>query len=798
MAERGAGGTAVAAGEIGRARPRVEARRAVRGEGGYVDDHGLPRMLHAVFVRSPHAHARVTTIETTAARAMPGVRAVLTAADLRDEIAPIDFTTGIEGHRVPRFPALAEQRVRFDGDPVAVVLAESRAQAADAAARVEVGYAVLPCVLGVEAASDPSSPVLHTDLGSNVVYDDPPDEHVYGDVDGAFARADRIVHATVRSQRHGGVPLEARGGLASFDPGTGELRYRVTAQSAHSVRHQLARHLGLDHQAVHVVIGDVGGAFGSKWSVSREDIVVCAAARRCGRPVRWTEDRAEALRSAGSAREDTVRMEAAVTDGGELLAVRAHVVMNQGAYPTAAPMPAIADLVRVTLPAALRLPAFGFRATVVASNKSPYFTYRGPGAVETLARERLLDAIARELDLDPVELRRRETITAAEQPASMATGATLDRVTVRETLDRAVAQVDLPAFRAEQRVGWERGVYRGVGIVTSLQPNPAFADWWQSWGSMQEPEPVRLAVGPDGRVTVLLSQAPGGQGHETTMAQIGAAELSVPFESVRVVTGDSDRGAFFFFGTSGSGNAPMTGGAVAVAARRLRAQLERAAAAVHEVAADGVELRDGAFTMPDGSVVPLRALAEHVHLRPDRSAATVFDLELAHSFRRGPGGWWCATAACWVDVDVDLGTVRLERFLVVHDCGTAINPAVVRGQLQGGVAQGIGGALYEEHAYADDGRMIARDLHDYLLPRATEIPPIEIVTLPPASAVDLDFRGVGEGGAVIASAAVVQAVEDALRPFGARFDQLPLRPELVRTAIVAGTAGTERDRQGRG
>lgn len=773
--------------EIGSERRSVEARRLLTGLGSFVDDFAEAHMLHGVFVRSPYAHARVRRIDTGRALAVPGVHAVLTAAELIAVLDSIHFDSGIDGHQVPAFPALAADTVRFHGEPVAFVLGSDRAVAEDGAAAVHIVYEPLPHVLDVEDALAPGAPVLHTGAGGNAVYDDGPDAVTYGNVAAAFAAATRIVDRTVRQGRHGGVPMEGRGGIARWDAGRSQLHYRVTAQSAHSVRHHLAKFLRLPSTSVDVVIGDVGGAFGSKWSISREDFVVCAAARITRRPVKWTEDRREALMSAGSAREDIVHMQAALGAQDEVLGLRVHVVMNQGAYPTAGSMPAIAGLVRTTLPAALKIGAYGFRSTIVATNKSPYFTYRGPGAVETLARERLLDAIADQLGRDRVELRRALTVTAAEQPTRMVTGSRLERVTVAEALDRAVELAGLPAFRAAQDQARAAGRYPGVGFATSLQPNPAFPDWWKDLGMMNEPEPVRIAVGPDGLVTVTLSQAPSGQLHQTTMAQVCADELHVPFDDVRVRTGDSRTGPFFFFGTSGSGGAPMAAGAVAVAARRLRTQLAEVASRLLGGPADGVELTDGAFWL-DGrpSGLDLAALAEQLHLHPDRAPATIFDLEVAESYRGGPGGWWSAAATCWVEVDPLTGVVDVQRLLVVHDCGRAINPAVVRGQIRGGVAQGVGGALYEEHAYRPDGTLGADSLHEYLLPGASDLPRIEVEELDRPEQIDLDFRGVGEGGAVIAPAAVVAAVEDALQPFGVRLDQLPLTPERIRMAITGG------------
>jgi carbon-monoxide dehydrogenase large subunit len=758
---------------------RVEDARVLTGRGRYVDDVVLPGMLHAAFVRSPYPHARLTSIDVAAARAMPGVVAVLTGADLQQLTNPMTIQM-LPGYRSPVFYPLATDRVRFVGDPVAVVIAESRYLAEDARDEVQVDYEPLQAVVTIEQALEPSGPALFDEVGSNVVFQD---SHTYGDVDTVFAGADRVFKETFRQHRYANVPMETRGCVAHFDPGTEELTYYVATQSPHGVRFALSGLLNQPAQRMRVVSNDVGGAFGLKGFVYREDVAIAAASKRLGQPIKWIEDRNEHLMASAHAREEDVAVEAAVANDGTLLGLKARLVMNQGSYPLL-PFPSalFTAIMRVMMPGPYRVQALQFDTTVVASNKAPYVAYRGPWEVETWVRERLLDVIARELQIDPIEIRRRNIVTAEEQPRPMITGPMLERMSARQTLDRAVELMDYSSFRAAQAEARQHGRYKGVGIATFIEaaPGPRNMSEALGFGLGKERAHVRMEI--DGHLTVITAQMPHGQGHETTLAQVAADEMGVPFEHVKVLYGDTRVTPFSLIGTGGSRAATMASGAVLYGTRHIKEKVLNAAAGMLEASPADLEIENAMISVRGAPqrTVPLAQIAmmsymAPAHLPPDAQGG----LEATNDFDGDEGGWSQATHACWVDVDPETGQVKIDRYLVVEDCGTLINPAIVEGQVRGGVAQGIGGVLYEHAAYDDDGQFLAGTFMDYLLPTTTEVPNIEIEHLetPPIS--DVNFRGVGEGGAIAAPAALTNAIEDALAPLGVKITEQWLPPSRI-------------------
>jgi len=763
---------------------RVEDRRILVGRGRYVDDIALPGMLHAAFARSLVAHARIVSIDVTEARALPGVVGVFTAADLESFAKPLNFDFQIEGHRPPVHEALARDKVRFVGDPIVLVVAESRALAEDAAELVLVEYEELPVVMTAAEGLMPDAAVLFEELGDNVIHRDREDQFVFGDIEGAFAAADRVVSATFTQHRHGLVPMECRGGVAHYDPGPDELTYYASTQSPHLWRMYLSQLLGIPQNRTRVLCKDVGGAFGSKWSIYREDVAIAAASKSLGLPVKWIEDRQENLTAGGSAREETVDADFAVTEEGVIQAIRVRMTMNHGAYPAMPPSPVFAALVRATLLSALRVPIYAFHTTIVATNKNPYISYRGPGASETLVRERMMDIVARELGMDPVEIRRRNLLRSDEQPWRMPSGATVDRAPALETLEAVLEHFDYGEFREEQRQARMQGRYIGVGFSNSIQPTPGFADWWESIGFPMEKDPSRVRLEPDGRVTVITSQMPHGQGHETTLAQIAADEMGVPFDHVTVLTGDTQLTPYYFFGTGASRAAHMASGSVLFTTRELKRKVLEVAAHMLEANADDLEIADGIVRAKDTPArsVTLEELATTAFMAPDRLPAhadLVLDVRQSYRPDEVGGGWAATTHVCVVEVDLTSGFVKIPRYLVVEDCGKMINPAIVEGQIRGGIAQGIGGMLYEHAAYDEDGQFLSGTFMTYLLPSAMEIPDIEIHHLELETDAEVDFRGVGEGGAIIAPAAVANAVEDALASFGVTIDSFPLTPPRI-------------------
>ena len=767
---------------VGSSVPRREDLRLLTGRGTFVDDVTLPNMVHAAFLRSPFASARIRRLNVAVARELAGVHAVLTAADLEGVVRPIAFATGIEGHKVPVYTALTGDRARFVGDPVAVVIADDRGCAEDALAAIEVEWEDLPAVVTVDEALAPEAPLVFEELGDNVVYHA---LHEYGDLDDAFARADRIVSVPVRQGRLTSSALETRGIVVDVDPADGSMTVYASSKAPHMLRQRIAEHLDHDLLRTRAVIRDVGGAFGGKGAIWREDLVVAAASKLLGRPVKWIEDRTENLTAFGGARDQSFEVDAAVTQDGGILALRVRMRLNHGAYPGMWSTPMFAALVRSTMLGQLRVSTFSFETTIVATNKHSYISYRGPGAVETLVRERVLDTIAQELTLDPVDVRRRNLLTVEEQPWKMPMGVTVHRAHARETLEHAVERVEYAALRDWQARARADGRLVGVGIATSIQPCPGFPDWWLAIGYRTEPTPARVRLEHDGSLTVVTSEMPTGQSHETTLAQVAAEALGVPVEQVRVVLGDTDVTPYYFFGTGASRSSNMGAGAVRAAVALLKDQLTGVAATRLGTGHESVVIRDGAARSAEGDELALGELAASVHRAG--GAAEREALEALAYYEPGPldGGWAASTHVCVVDVCPRLGTVAIERYLVVEDCGTLINPAVVDGQIRGGIAQGIGAALYEEAAYDEHGQYHSGSFVTYLVPTAADIPEIEIEHLSIPTDEELAARGIGESGMVMAPAAIANAVADALAPLGARVTELPLTP--TRVLELAGT-----------
>jgi len=762
---------------------RSEDPRILTGAGRYVDDIKLAGMLHAAFVRSPLAHGTVLSVDVSAARALPGVVAVLTGADLEAMTVPgpdpLMALFGAAGP-TPEFTLLATDKVRLMGDPVAVVIAESRYLAEDGCELVEVDYDDLPPVMNATCALDPSSPPLFANLGDNIAR--PHSRHEFGDVAGTFAHADRVIDFHIYVHRHQNVPMEGRGCVASWDADLAAMTVYAATQSVHVTRNGVATRLGIEPDQVRVLAGDIGGSFGLKIGASREELAVAAASRHLGRPVKWVEDRGENLMVSGQAREESFDVRAAVSHDGDLLGLDVTVVVDTGAYPGMGMGAMVPDIMQAMLPGPYQVAALGFESTAVITNKATYVAYRGPWASETFVRERVLDLIAKDLGLDPVEIRLRNIAPRTDPPARMITGSPLVGVTTNESLERVAQLVDFPAFRRRQAQARALGRYLGVGVATFIEaapgPRPEAPD-----GALGS-ESMRLRLTEDGIVALFTGQMPHGQSHQTTLAQIAADEFGVPFEQVRVVVGDSDVVPFGL--TGGSRSATMTGGVALHGARALKAKVLDFAAHLMEARAQDLLITDGNVWVRGD---PASAIAVSEVAR--RAAAGQFGadvdaaLEVEATFDGGQGGWSGGTHCAIVEVDAETGLVQVERYVAVEDCGALINPAVVEGQIRGGVAQGIGAVLLERSAYGEDGSFQSATFMDYLMPTTCDIPRIEIEHLEtvPLDA-DVNFRGVGEGGMIVAPPTVVNAIEDALSPFGVRIYEQHLPPARILELIA--------------
>jgi carbon-monoxide dehydrogenase large subunit len=767
---------------------RSEDPRILTGAGRYVDDIKLPGMLHAAFVRSPLAHGLVLSVDASAARALPGVVAVLTGAELEAMTVPgpdpLIALLGAAGP-IPEFTLLATDKVRFMGDPVAVVIAESRYLAEDGCELVEVDYDDLPPVVDAAFALDPGSPPLFADLGDNIAR--PHSRHEFGDVAGTFAQADRVADFHIDVHRHQNVPMEGRACVASWDAGLAAMTVYAATQSVHITRTGVATRLGIEPDQVRVLAGDIGGSFGLKIGASREELAVAAASRHLGRPVKWVEDRGENLIASGQAREESFDVRAAVSDDGDLLGLDVKVVVDTGAYPGIGMGANVPDIMEAMLPGPYKLAALGFESTAVITNKATYVAYRGPWASETFVRERVLDLIAKDLGLDPVEIRLRNIAPRTDPPASMITGRPLAGVTTIEALERVTQLADFPAFRRRQAQARAQGRYLGIGVATFIEaapgPRPEGPD-----GALGS-ESMRLRLTEDGIVELFTGQMPHGQSHQTTLAQIAADEFGVPFEQVRVVVGDSNVVPFGL--TGGSRSATMTGGVALHGARELKGKVLDFAAYLMEVSAQDLLITDGDVWVrgDPASAIAVRDVARRAV--SDQFGADVdAKLEVEATFDGGAGGWSGGTHCAIVEVDAETGIVKVERYIAVEDCGALINPAVVEGQIRGGVAQGIGAVLLERSAYAEDGSFQSATFMDYLMPTTCDVPRIEIEHLQtvPLDA-DVNFRGVGEGGMIVAPPTVVNAIEDALAPFGVRIYEQHLPPARILELIAAANPG---------
>lgn len=757
----------------GRRIPRVEDSRLLTGRGTFVDDIVRPGMLHACFVRSPFAHARISGIDATAALAMPGVHAVFTAADLNPDVR--EAWHAVAGRDVPDTPRppLAEGEVKFVGDPVALVVADNRYLAEDAAELVDVDYEQLPAVADFTQAVG-SPVVVHEAYPDNVaggLAGMPPDEEI-------FAAAAHVVSENIYQQMYVPVPIETRGMVVEW--AAGELTVWASSQTPHELRAFSARLLGIPAQHVRVIVRDTGGAFGQKVVPMREDMCILLAARKVPAALKWIEDRRENLISAGQARHVNGTARMAFDADGIIAAADIDFVQDIGAYPTPYPVLTTAAI-GMFFPGPYRVPKASFNYKTVFSNTAGLAAYRGPWQYETLAREIVLDIAARRIGLDPMELRRRNLLRRDEMPYFNANGMPYDHVAPSDTFEQAVKILDAEGFRKEQAEALAAGRYIGLGFSAYIEPTGAATGHLASEGAV-------IRMEPTGKINVYVNGGSSGNSLETTVVQMTADVLGADIEDVATIQGDTAVTPYGA-GTQGSRSGPMTAGAVHEAGMALRATLLAMAAHRLEVEEPDVELADSkatAISDPSKSVsfadLAYRAYYEPQQLPPGTSAS----LEATARFvSTAPIHWANATHACTCEVDVETGRVTITRYIVSEDVGPMINPNVVEGQIAGGTVQGIGGALLENLAYDTEGNPVASTFVDYLLPTATDVPTIEYghVEIPGPGVGG--YKGAGEGGAIGATPAVINAINDALAPLGVTITRLPASPAAIIDAIEA-------------
>ncbi|MBX3031712.1 MAG: xanthine dehydrogenase family protein molybdopterin-binding subunit [Chloroflexi bacterium] len=781
-------GGAATAGLVADPRPRREDPRLLTGQGSYVADVRLPGMLEAAFVRSPLAHARIRAVDTDAARAAPGVIAVLTGADLSD-VEP--FPDLRERTRPVRQRALCIDRVRYVGAPLAVVVAEDRYLAEDAAELVDADLEELPVVADMDAALAPGAPLL---------YDDWPDDRIVAtapvdpELDAIF-ETHQVVRGTYRMQRHTAMPMETRGVVATVE--RGRLLVWTSTQVPHVVRTVIARTLGLPEHRIRVVAGDVGGGFGSKLHVYPEEVVIPALAWRLRRPVRWIEDRREHFLASSHARHQRHDLEAAVDERGDIVAVRGDLVCDVGSGEILPPGVAPAFVSAGSITGPYRFPRSQARLTCVVTNKTPSGAYRGFGTPEIVfALERLLERVARETGQDPVELRRRHLIRPEDLPYETPNGRRIDSGSHLEAFERAVAWAETTRERLAPTARGSIGVGY-ANYIEGVSPN-----YHATSGLWAQQETSTLRIEPDGTVVVASGLGPMGQGTETMLATLASQLLGVPHDQVEVRLGDTDLSPYGL-GSFGSRSTVVAAGAVQLAAGRLLDKVRTIAGHLLEASATDIELVDGRARVvgsPDRSV----GLAEVAHLAYFRTfdlpPGTEPGLEATGAYEQ-PGvdhrpnaqgklniclTYANSTHACVVDVDRATGVVRLLAHLAVHDAGLLLNPQVVDGQIMGGVAQGIGGALYEQLLHDADGQPLVTSFMDYLVPGAPEVPELTIDHLStPSTTTPFGLKGAGEAGATGVPAAIANAVCDALRDTGIDITQTPITPSSIRAALRA-------------
>ena len=765
---------------------RVEDPRLLVGRGNYVGGMKLPGMAEMALLRSPHAHARIVAVHTEAARDLPGVNAVFTGADLRDRIRPM--RADLDTQKNPQYKAcdwypLAFDKVRYVGDAVALVVAANRYVAEDAVGLIEVDYEVLAPIVNPELALSESSNLVHEEWGDNILCHT---NFSSGDPEGGFARAHTVAEMKFKTNRHHALPLEPRAYLADHNRVTGQLSLWSSTQMPHMIRTKIAEHLDYPENQIRVVAPDVGGGFGLKCHVFPEEILVSVASLELGLPVRWIEDRAESLMSPFHAKEEAVEGALALDEQGRILAARIRAVADVGAY-GAFPWSSAFEVLHTAqmFPGPYRLRDYAFSATSVATNKATLTVYRGVGApIATFVMEGLLDLAAVKTGLDPVEIRRRNMITMDEFPYTSVTGMLYEVGSYIESLERAAEVSGYAELRREQEELRKKGVYRGIGISCYNEITALGSAYWYSVGlPMSAYESANIKMDPSGRVTVYLGTHSQGQAHETVFAQIAADELGIPMDRISVKLGDTNDTPYGW-GSWGSRAAVTAGGATILASRKLATKLRRTAGRYLEVSPDDIEL-SGGFAKVKGAPQREIEIAELSKRVLFTAAAEIpegeeLGLDTTHYYDPPPVTFPNATHLVVVDVDIETGSVKILRYVVVEDCGKMINPMVVDGQVAGGVAQGLGGAMFEHLVYDESGQLLTTSLMDYLVPSACDVPALDIEHIETASPlVPGGFKGAGEGGAIAPMGAIANAISDALRPFNARANELPLAPERV-------------------
>jgi aerobic carbon-monoxide dehydrogenase large subunit len=767
---------------VGRRMPRREDAELLTGRGRFVGDLHRPGMLHAVFLRSPFPHAAIGSIDTQAARALPGVHAVLTGADLPEDLGA-QPNTHLFGERETPYYALARERVRYAGEPVAVVVADSPYLAEDARDEILVDWEPLPSVGDAELALEEDAPLVWGDR-------DWPDnvcatfEKEMGDVDRAFAEADVVVTERYRIQRQFACSLEGRGVLAEWDRNVDELTIWTSSQIVHITRDLLSAVLGLPEHRIRVLVPRIGGGFGAKFHFYNEETAVALAARATGRPVRWVEDRMESFVATVHARQQHVELSMAAREDGTITGVKGDLIGDMGAAMHTVGYGPL-WLTSVMLTSVYEIPSARVRARAVVTNKTPLGSYRGWGQPQAnFVVERTVDRLAKELGIDRADLRRRNFIPPERLPRK-SLHHTLDSGDYRACLDRAMELVAERRWRERQAELREQGRHVGIGISFYTENSALGPSRMLNEGGVQQGgyDIARVRVEPGGEVTLYTGLCEMGQGVTSALAQVCADNVGVHPDQVHVVHGDSSQVPYTGYGTGASRGAAVGGAAVMKAAHAARAKVLRIAGHMLEASPEDLEAEDGRIfvrgtpsahvTMADvGRAAYIRAIE-----LPDGEDPGI---EAVEAFDPPQFAWPYGANVAVVEVDVETGEVSFLDYVYVHDCGTIVNPTIVEGQIQGGVAQGIGAALFESLPYDDRGQPLFATFMEYVLPTAAELPRLAMEHQhTPSPNIPGGMKGVGEAGAIGSPAAVVAAIEDALEPYGARITETPVTPAAI-------------------
>ena len=787
---------------VGQRIKRTEDPRFIKGLAHYVDDIRLPDTLHVAFVRSLYAHARINGIETAEAMKSPGVVAIYTGKEVASKVGPVPCAAALPDLKVPDYRVLATDKVLFVGHPIVAIVATDKYAARDAVDLISIDYEELPAALDVERAASGGA-VIHEPFGNNIAYKLTSGE---GDIDAAMKSADRIVSQKMIHQRLAPIAMEPRGVLARYFPGEEELTVWSSTQIPHLLRTQLALMIGFPENKLRVITPEVGGGFGSKLNVYAEEALVGWISVQLGKPVKWIESRRENLQSTIHGRAQVGTIEVGCKNDVTITGLRYNVIADLGAYHQLL-TPAIPTLTGLMLSGAYRIPAIQMNVTGVFTNKMSTDAYRGAGRPEaTYVVERAMDIVAAELKIDPVEVRRKNFPAANEFPFHTATGLEYDSGDYEAALNKALDLSGYRKLREEQKQARAEGRLIGIGLssyveICALGPSQAMpAGGWES---------ATVRIEPTGKVTILTGASPHGQGQETSFAQIAADELGVDIYDITVIHGDTGV-VQYGIGTFGSRATAVGGTAVLVAIQKLKEKAAKIAAHMLQADAARVAFESGRFSLTAATaaaagvsepVVPvgqapagalpepqtngrtsltIQEIALAAHVAKEIPADTEPGLSATYFYEPKNFTFPFGTHVCVVEIDKETGETKFLKYVAVDDCGKVINPLLVDGQLHGGIVQSIGQALFEEVVYDDQGQLVTGELMDYAVPKASHVPWLETDrTETPSPVNPLGVKGVGEAGTIGATPAIVNAIVDALSPYGVKHLDMPVRPEKI-------------------